>query len=267
MQPPLGFGVSAGYGAAILEPLAVAAEGLGYESFWVNDSGRPDADGLADLAIVARVAPGLRLGVGVVPLDRRPPERVADDVDRLGLPLDRLRLGVGSGAEAARPVSLVRDGVASLRAAMPAALVYIAALGPRMSDLAGEVADGVLLNWAVPERLSESVARIQRSAEAAGRDPCSVATWTYVRAAVGPDARERLGREAERYAKGAAYGRQFGEMGVPLTRVGVTGEDLPAQLRPYRAVMDGVVVRALPAVAGQANLLEELLEIARAGAG
>lgn len=263
MQPPLGFGVSAGYGAAILEPLAATVEALGYESFWVNDSGRPDADGLADLAVVARAAPGLRLGVGVVPLDRRPPERVTADLERLGLPLDRVRVGLGSGSEAQRPIGLVRAGVAELRRAIPAAVIFIAALGPRMSELAGEVADGVLLNWAVPERLVGSVARIRRSAAAAGRDPASVDAWTYVRAAVGPDARARLGGEAERYARSPAYGRQFAEMGVPLDAVGVAGDDLPAQLGPYRDVMDGVVVRALPAATAQGNLLEELVEIAR----
>jgi alkanesulfonate monooxygenase SsuD/methylene tetrahydromethanopterin reductase-like flavin-dependent oxidoreductase (luciferase family) len=239
---------------------------------WSNDSARPDADGLADLAVVHAVAPDLGLGVGVVPLDRRPAVQIAADVRRLGLPLDRLRLGIGSGAEQTRPVELVRRGVAELRDLLPDARIFIAALGPRMCELAGEVADGVLLNWALPARLRWAVERVAQGATSAGRPPKAVETWTYVRAAIGPDARQRLAREAERYARNAAYGRQFAEMGAPFEEVGVHLEDeaapaagLSSQLDPYRRVLDGVVVRALPARTPPG--LDELRAIARAAAG
>lgn len=257
---PLGFGVMAGYGRAILELLAAEVARLGYASFWANDSARPEADGLADLAVVHRVAPSLVLGVGVIPLDRRPPAVIAADLRRLGLPLDRLRLGVGSGAETARPLGLVRAGIAELRRELPGVRVFVAALGPRMCALAGEAADGVLFNWALPDRLAWTRARVAEGAEQAGRAASSVETWTYVRAAVGPDARERIGREAARYAMSPAYGRQFDAMAVPLDDVGAGGGDLRAQLSPYREVVDGVVVRALPARAA----LDDLLAIARA---
>src|SRR6202000_1997740 len=39
---------------------------------------------------------------------------------------------------------------------LPPAPVYLAALGPQMLRLAGEVADGALLNWATPERIALS---------------------------------------------------------------------------------------------------------------
>ena len=206
-----------------------------------------------------RAAPELRLGVGVVPLDRRPPEVIVADLERLGLPLDRLRLGVGSGSETKRPLGLVRDGVGALRDRLPEARIFVAALGPRMTDLAGEIADGVLFNWATPDRLGAARARLEDAARRAGRDPRDVEVWSYVRTAVGTDARERLGREAERYAQGAAYGRQFREMGVPFDRVGLAGDDIPTQLAPYRDVLDGAVVRALPAE----PTLDALVEIAR----
>src|SRR6478735_6228102 len=38
---------------------------------------------------------------------------------------------------------------------LPPAPVYLAALGPQMLRLAGEIADGALLNWATPERGSD----------------------------------------------------------------------------------------------------------------
>ena len=37
---------------------------------------------------------------------------------------------------------------------IPTAPVYIAALGPQMLRLAGEAADGALLNWATPDRIA-----------------------------------------------------------------------------------------------------------------
>ena len=54
---------------------------------------------------------------------------------------------------------------------LPPAPVYLAALGPQMLRLAGEVAEGALLNWATPERIAASRSRIAEGAVRAGRDP------------------------------------------------------------------------------------------------
>jgi len=255
----LGFGVVAGLPADLLTQLAREVARLAYGAFWINDSGRPDADGLAGLAVVTRAAPGLILGVGVLPLDRRTPAEIAAHVRDLGLPLDRLVLGVGSGG-AVRPLGLVRDGVEELRRLLPEARIVISALGPRMSRLAGEIADGVLFNWAVPERLRAVSALVAEGEHATGRGP--IRRWAYVRAAVGDDAEERLAAEALRYAEYPAYGRAFEAMRARPEHVGITGEDLAAQLIPYRAAVDGVVVRALPA----AWTFHEAVAIAQAAA-
>jgi alkanesulfonate monooxygenase SsuD/methylene tetrahydromethanopterin reductase-like flavin-dependent oxidoreductase (luciferase family) len=262
-DPRLGFGVVAGHDDALLVPLAREVERLGYGALWINDSGRADADGLRGLAIVAGVAPTLRLGVGVLPLDRRSPAAIAASVAELRLPLERLWLGVGSGGVAARPVGVVRESVAALRGLLPSASVFISALGPQMSRLAGEVADGVLFNWAVPSRLAAVSAIVAEGAAAAGR--AVPARWTYVRTAVGPDARTRIGEEAERYARSPAYGRAFEAMGVPFVDIGIAGgagEDVAAQVAAYQAVVDGMVIRALPT----SWTLSEVLAIARATA-
>jgi alkanesulfonate monooxygenase SsuD/methylene tetrahydromethanopterin reductase-like flavin-dependent oxidoreductase (luciferase family) len=255
----LGFGIVAGLDEGLVAALARDVEALGYGAFWINDSGRPDADGLRGLAVVAAAAPTLQLGVGVLPLDRRSPAAIAAEVRSLRLPLERLWLGVGSGGATTRPVGLVRDGVAALRGELPEASVFVSALGPQMSRLAGEIADGVLFNWATPERLAEVSALV-----AAGGRP-GVLRWTYVRTAVGPDARERIGAEAGRYARSPAYARAFEAMGVAREEIGIAGSagtDLAPQIAPYRAVVDGVVIRALPAT----WTLDEALEIARAAA-
>jgi alkanesulfonate monooxygenase SsuD/methylene tetrahydromethanopterin reductase-like flavin-dependent oxidoreductase (luciferase family) len=259
----LGFGVVAGLDESLLADLATEVERLGYGAFWINDSGRDDADGLRGLAVVARAAPTLKLGVGVLPLDRRSPAAIAASVSDLRLPIERLWLGVGSGGASARPVGMVREGVGALRDLLPAASVFISALGPQMSRLAGEVADGVLFNWAVPGRLEAVSAMVADGAAAAGRP--APPRWTYVRTAAGPNARARVGEEAERYARSPAYGRAFAAMGVPFAEIGIAGdvgEDLSPQVADYRAVVDGVVIRALP----MTWTLEEALAVARAAA-
>ena len=53
--------------------------------------------------------------------------------------------------------------------------IYLAALLPGMLRLAGEVADGVLLNLMSARQVRVAIERVQASAEAAGRDPADVA--------------------------------------------------------------------------------------------
>ena len=193
--------------------------------------------------MVHDVAPDLELGVGVLPLDRRTPESIADEVRRLDLPLASLRLGVGSGAST-KPLETVRDGVNRLRELLPGARIFVGALGPKMCHLAGDVAEGVLFNWATPERLVRANEWVREGEAAAGRP--RIERWSYIRATVGEDARERLAAEARRYARTPAYGRAFTAQHVGMDAVGIAGDDLAVQLRPYLEVLDGAVVRALP---------------------
>ena len=62
------------------------------------------------------------------------------------------------------------DGVAHLRANMQTRIV-VAALGPKMCQLAGEVADGVLFNWLTPEHARLSAGWVREGAKVAGRTP------------------------------------------------------------------------------------------------
>src|SRR4029453_1794128 len=52
--------------------------------------------------------------------------------------------------------------------------VYLGALGPEMLRLAGELADGVCLNWCSPEQIAWSRDRIAEGAARSKRDPKSV---------------------------------------------------------------------------------------------
>ncbi|HYI14380.1 MAG TPA: LLM class flavin-dependent oxidoreductase, partial [Thermomicrobiales bacterium] len=79
-----GFGVAAAVSHNVIQEVAREAERLGYSSFWCNDT--PGNDGLAGLAAAAAVTERIKLGVGVIPLDRRPPEIIARDLEALDVP-------------------------------------------------------------------------------------------------------------------------------------------------------------------------------------
>jgi alkanesulfonate monooxygenase SsuD/methylene tetrahydromethanopterin reductase-like flavin-dependent oxidoreductase (luciferase family) len=83
--------------------------------------------------------------------------------------------------------------------------------------LAGEIADGVILNWCPPERVPFARTRIAEGAESSGRDPASITVAVYVRAWVGGDEAEAMSSlraMAGQYASYPAYRRQFEQVGL-----------------------------------------------------
>ncbi len=92
--------------------------------------------------------------------------------------------------------------------------IWVAALGPKAVRLAGEIADGVILNWCTPERVAEARDAIRVAAGEAGRDPDAVTIAVYVRASFSDRADEALLGAAAEYASYPAYARQFEAMGV-----------------------------------------------------
>ncbi len=239
--------------------LGAEIERLGYGELWANDT--RTGDGLATLAAAAPETTRLGLGVGVIALSEQDPGRIAGRVAAAGLPSDRLVIGVGSGASAS--LRLVRDGVEELRRLLPGVSIGMAAIGPRMAHLAGEIADVVIANWAVPDRLAWVRTHVKQGATGAGRpEPRFVA---YVRTAVGPDAELRLQAEMDRYrGYGGHYARAFDAQ--PAGLVGVAGAgpgDVVAGLAAYAAVADTTVVRGLPTD----DAVDGWLSVARAAAG
>jgi alkanesulfonate monooxygenase SsuD/methylene tetrahydromethanopterin reductase-like flavin-dependent oxidoreductase (luciferase family) len=251
-----GFALFAATAGDVIRGAAREAEALGYTSFWVNHPG--STDGLAALALAAAETRRVELGVGVIPLHTRGPESIVQGVRDQKLPLLRLLLGVGSP----NPTSLerVRTGVAALRAQLSTRIV-VAALGPKMCRLAGEVADGVLLNWVTPEYARRSGDEIRAGAAAAGRTPPRI--FAYVRLALGAAGRARTADEANRYAGIPAYGANFERMGVkPIdTAIAVdTPAEVAVALARWRGAVDEVVLRAVTAH----DTAEETLALVRA---
>ncbi len=191
-------------GARFPDSLEIArrADSLGYESLWVTYGlGRA---ALLVLSAYAQVAPRVGLGTGVIPIYPRHPVLLAQEAMTLSdLTGGRLRLGIGVshrptmeaglGLDMGRPLDVMREYVSVLRAALagkvehhgpryrvrwqtalpalpPAPPILLAALGPKMLELAGEIADGVVLWLCAPAYIRDTaVPAITRGRQRAGK--------------------------------------------------------------------------------------------------
>ena len=195
-----------GFGLPEHADLAREAERRGYTDAWSYE-----ADGLDCFAALAPVALAtrLRLGTAIANVFTRGPATLAMSAAGLAeLAPGRFCLGLGAGSQPiveawnggrfARPATRVREMVQVVRAALagervvfrgqtltvdgfrlsrpPATPVpiYVAALRPGMLKVAGEVADGVILNWLAAGDVPRVIALVRAAAAAAGRDPAAV---------------------------------------------------------------------------------------------
>src|SRR5206468_12748849 len=97
--------------------------------------------------------------------------------------------------------------------------IWISALGPKAVHLAGEVADGVVLNWCTPDRVARARDELAAGAPRAGRDPAAITIAVYVRSCLDDAASDdqrlaALKAVAGEYASYPAYARQFAAMGL-----------------------------------------------------
>lgn len=95
-------------------------------------------------------------------------------------------------------------------------LIYIAALNPQMLRLAGEIADGVLLNWVSPMHAPAIIQEITQGAKKAGRRLEDIDIACYVRTCVTDNreaARDSLRRHITGYAVADVYSQFFQRLG------------------------------------------------------
>ena len=187
--------------ARVRDTIAGAAE-QGFASAWMNNIFGLDA--LTALAVAGSGVPGIELGTAVVPTYPRHPAALAQQARTAAAALDgRLTLGVGPshqmviedmyGYRFDRPAGHTREYLSVLRPLLhgePAAVdgqqisahitlstpgplpvpLLLAALGPRMLRLAGELADGTVLWMTGPATIRDHIVpEITAAAEAAGR--------------------------------------------------------------------------------------------------
>lgn len=185
---------------------AEEAESLGYTEAWLAEVGGPDAFSLAG-ALAVRT--GLRIGTAVVPIYNRTPMVLSMTAASLSqLAPGRFVLGIGTSSEnivdrwngipfekpytrMRETLMVVKDLLAGekvtfegetirlegYRMATPyhgEPKVYIGALNTRMLRLAGEMADGVIINMLGPQHVKQVLAEVAEGARAAGRDPSEI---------------------------------------------------------------------------------------------
>lgn len=238
---------------AVLRELAPHVEEAGFDTLWLNESG--GADSLAGLAVAAAVTTTLRLACGVIALDHRDASQIAASVLALGLPQERLTVGVGSGGshDALRRVGAAVD---QLRADLTTP-VLVGALGPRMRRLAAERADGVLLNWLDPASAANATADLLRDAGGAQRR-----SVLYVRTALDEAARPVLVSEGERYGRIPSYAANLARLGIDPMDASIDGSAaLTPRLAEFASAVDEVVLRVVTA-GGSLSELRAFVDVA-----
>ncbi|KUO43279.1 MAG: hypothetical protein APU95_03215 [Hadesarchaea archaeon YNP_N21] len=186
--------------------LAKIAEDLGIKYVWVADESPspPFRDAFVTLTAIALQTKIVQLGTCICnPYSRHPAQLGVSILSLDEISNGRIILGLGPGGslplqplgiERHEPVKTVRAAVESLRKlfrgeevtyegeifklrnvklfATPRRKIpiYLAARGPRMLELVGEIADGGLLSVLPPKILDKSIERIEVGAKKSGRD-------------------------------------------------------------------------------------------------
>jgi probable F420-dependent oxidoreductase len=203
VEARLGVNVYSGLSIRDQTELALWSEQHGFDDFWISEVSDPDAFVVATAAALATKR--VRLGTAIVPLGPRSVPTLASAAASVAqVSEERFVLGVGVSSHAiiegwhgvpyGRPLERVRDSLPVLRAILAgertdaelasvrttgyrlrntpvlSVPVMLAALNERMLETAGELADGVLLNYVPAQALPKVLEAIRRGAERSGRD-------------------------------------------------------------------------------------------------
>ena len=192
-----------GFALPELAEVAREAERWGYTDAWSFEVDGVDA--FTPLTVIG-LATTMRIGTAIANVYTRGPATLASTAAGLAdVAPGRFVLGIGAGSQPiveswnggtfSRPATRVRETAQFLRAALagervvfkgetfsvdgfrltkvpkPPVPIHIAALREGMLKVAGQVGDGVILNWLSPDDVPRSVAVVREAAKRAGRDP------------------------------------------------------------------------------------------------
>jgi 5,10-methylenetetrahydromethanopterin reductase len=202
------------FGSVQIPPAVVLAEKRGFTHAWLYDSQMLASDVYAALALCAANTKKIVLGPGVTnPASRIAPLTACSIASINAIAPGRTILGIGTGNTARRTlgmpaarlevlrehVRVCRDllegkttayqegerrrmikflnpksGAINIKKKVP---IYVSASGPKTLELAGEIADGVILFGAVsPSLIDFCLNHVRAGAERAGRDPRKIYT-------------------------------------------------------------------------------------------
>lgn len=247
-----GFGIDATVDPVVAGKLAVEVESLGYGSFWVN--GSPPEAAMAILESAA-AASSLDVGVGVLAMTAISIEEVIDQVRSRGIPERRLWLGVGSNR---KPGALaeVRYACQRIRSETECRVVS-AAVGPKMTQQAAEIADCVIFTWWPRSEVAASRQLVDEAAADAGREVPLIAS--YVRCGLLPQAAGAIEEKSSRYASIPRYAEVFARNRMTARETVITGsdrKDLLPKIEHEEVVIDLPIIRAITSDDTMASLTE-----------
>jgi alkanesulfonate monooxygenase SsuD/methylene tetrahydromethanopterin reductase-like flavin-dependent oxidoreductase (luciferase family) len=282
---PLGLSVAShsGLAPAGVGAVAQAAELAGFSAVFVAEG---HGDALALCHPVAAATRQARIGTAIANAALRPPvlaAKTAAQLDQASGGRFILGLGVANPVMNARfglppfaPLAMIEEYAAVVRAVLAGSPggyrgqvfrtgmvpldrppvraglpVYLAALGPRMLELAGRIADGVILNLMSPAQAGAAARTVRAAARAAGRDAAAVEVACVVHSCLADDdARAAAAARAvvPRYVLHPAVPRLFGELdGGPSLRgareKALAGDRAGAADLVPQPVADGFVAR------------------------
>lgn len=246
------------------------AHGQGFASYWMPQIFGLDA--LTALAVAAREVPDIEVGTSVIPTYPRHPMMLAQQALTTQQAIGgRLALGIGLshkpvvegmwGYPFDKPVRHMREYLSALvpllrdkrtsfggetivsrgqiEVEAPAPPVLVAALGPQMLKLTGQIADGTITWMVGPRTLAElTVPTICEAAQAAGRSAPRIVAGVPVCVTEQPDAaRERAARDYAVYGQLPSYRAMLDHEGLggpqDLALIG-TADEVAARIETFR---------------------------------
>jgi 5,10-methylenetetrahydromethanopterin reductase len=224
------------------------AEATGFDIAGVADSQSLYRDVYVCEALVAANTTSIRFGSRVInPLTRHPAVAACAAATLAELAPGRTMLGIGSGDSAVdnigiRPATLaaMSEYVRTVRELLstgqsrfqgaPCKLawwrggaipIYLAASGPKTLQLAGEIADGVVINTGLtPDIVRDSIEQVQIGCARAGRDIGDVDMWWLPLTCVDDDRDRALHLVAPTLASAGSH----------LSRLATRGKHIPPEL-------------------------------------
>lgn len=229
--------------------LVQTADRCGYTDAWSYESYSTDA--FAPVAAAAMLSDKMNFGCAIIPVFTRPAPLIAmSAITTNQLSGGRFVLGLGistpniveqwMGVPFTKPVTQMRETVEALRAIFRgekvtasgvkvkfngfkldapmdyAPKIYIGAQGAKMLRLAGELGDGVIVNFITPETVAPMLEHTREGMRATGKDPSKLDVVCRIIVAVDEDegvVRSLFKRSLTAYVTVPQYNKFFREIG------------------------------------------------------
>lgn len=281
---------------------AAWAEQRGYHSVWLPDGGGK-MHALTLTAALATRTSSIRLGLGIVPVFTHTPAVLASSITTLAhLAPGRVVLGLGASSHAMiegwhgmvfeKPLTRVRETTQVLRGMLagervefsgetlhtkgfqlkpvPAQPVpiYLAALRPKMLELAGEIADGVIFHLAPLEGIQRMIEHVAIGARRAGRDPAEIEIVSRFNVLVTDDVaagREAFRRFALAYYSTPVYNKFLAWCGFEAEAAAIAEGFKERDRNKTQAALSETIVDKLGIVGNADSCRERVREFMAAG--